>query len=130
MESKTSSKANIRLALLSPVESNAPHFIRLSMVFLLANLESILFTRSVRFLYGPLASLSATILSIAFAPTFFTAARPNLIWSPSTENFEKDLLISGGNTPIPIELHSLMYSTTLSLLPMIDVIKAAINSTG
>ena len=43
---------------------------------------------------------------------------------------EYDLLISGGRTSIPIELHSLIYSTTLSLLPITEVIRAAINSTG
>ena len=128
--SSISSKDNNRLALVSPSESRAPHFIRLSIALLLVNLESslfIIFTKSVN---SPPSSLSFTIPSITLAPTFFTATRPNLMWPLSTENIEYDLLISGGNTSIPSLLHSLIYSTTLSVLPITEVIRAAINSTG
>ncbi|MCG6528675.1 hypothetical protein K6U28_20240, partial [Vibrio parahaemolyticus] len=51
-------------------------------------------TKSTKSTNNPLDSLSAIILFIIFTPTFFTAARPNLILSPSTENFEKLLFIS------------------------------------
>ena len=79
---------------------------------------------------SPFCSLSITILFIIFTPTFFTAASPNLILLSSTENFAKLLFISGFKTFIFNALHSLIYSTTLSVLPITLVINAAINSTG
>ena len=112
------------------MSSNAPHLIKLSNTLLLVSFESSLFTKSTKSAKVPLSSLSFIILLIILTPTFFTAANPNLILLPSTENLEKLLFMSGFKTSIPNALHSLIYSTTLSVLPIILVIKAAINSTG
>ena len=120
----------IKLALLWLMSSNAPHLIKLSNTLLLVSFESSLFTKSTKSTKVPLSSLSFIILLIILTPTFFTAANPNLILLPSTENLEKLLFMSGFKTSIPNALHSLIYSTTLSVLPIILVIKAAINSTG
>ena len=73
---------------------------------------------------------AATIDSIAFPPTFFTAASPNRIAAPCGVKFASLTLISGGSTAIPISRHSLMYFTTSSVLPVTDVSSAAMNSTG
>ena len=120
----------IKLALLSLILSKAPHLIKLSSTLLFKSFESSLFTKSAKSLKSPFNSLSLIILFITLTPTFLTAAKPNLMLWPSTENLPKLLLISGFKISISKALHSLIYSTTLSVLPITLVIKAAINSTG
>ncbi len=68
--------------------------------------------------------------SMAVRPTFFTAARPKRIAWPCGVKFASLTLMSGGSTGMPISRHSLMYFTTLSVLPVSEVSIAAMNSTG
>ena len=80
----------------------------------------------------PPTSLRAFITdSIAFPPTFFTAARPNRIDSPSGVtsgvNCAPEVCTSGGSTLIPISRHSPMYFTTLSGFDVSEVSSAAMN---
>ena len=69
--------------------------------------------------------------SIAPQPTFRTAPSPKRIrWSPTTVNLKPDSFTSGGSTSRPSSRASLMYCTTLSVLPISDESSAAMNSAG
>jgi hypothetical protein len=69
--------------------------------------------------------------AIAPAPTFLTAPSPKRIRrSPTTVNLKPDSFTSGGNTSRPSSRASLMYWTTLSVLPISDESSAAMNSAG
>ena len=97
--------------------------------------KSTLSQNSQKLLKSPPASVRAfKIDSIAFPPTFFTAASPNRIACPSGAtygvNCAPEICTSGGSTLIPISLHSPIYFTTLSGFDVSLVSSAAINSTG
>ncbi len=69
--------------------------------------------------------------SMAPAPTFLVAPSPKRMRvSPTTVNLNPDSMISGGSTSSPISRASLMYWTTLSVLPISDDNRAAMNSAG
>ena len=70
------------------------------------------------------------IASTAPEPTFLIAPKPNRILSPSGVKFSSDLFTSGGNTLMPISLHSLIYFTTFAVFPVSEVSKALIKSIG
>src|SRR5579864_189058 len=77
------------------------------------------------------SSLRADVIdSMALRPTFFTAASPKRIALSCGVKYASLTLMLGGSTGISISRHSLMYLTTLSVLPICDVSKAAMNSTG
>jgi hypothetical protein len=67
---------------------------------------------------------------MAASPTFLMAARPKRTMSPATLNCTLEVLTSGGSTRMPIARHSSMYFTILSVSPISDVSRAAMNSTG
>ena len=112
------------------VESKAPHLIRLSITFLFTFLKSTFLQKSNIKANLPEDSLAEIIASIAASPTFFIAARPNLIPSSTMVNCLLLSFTSGGSILMPIDLHSLIYLTILSVLPISLVSKEAINSTG
>ena len=68
--------------------------------------------------------------STAPPPTFLIAQSPKRIASPSGVKSMSDLLTSGGRTRMPMSRHSLMYFTTLAVLPVSDVSSADMNSIG
>ena len=81
--------------------------------------------------YGPPACRPAMMESIAPAPTFLIAPSPNRMRrSPTTVNLKPDSFTSGGSTSRPSSRASLMYCTTLSVLPISDDSRAAMNSAG
>ena len=118
---------SISPALVMPVKSNAPHFMRLSTTFLLALLKSTRAAKSSNEENFPVA-LASIIASIAAAPTFLTAASPNLIVSPATVKSIELSFKSGGSIFMPESLHSPMYFMTLSVSPMFIVRSALMNS--
>jgi hypothetical protein len=69
--------------------------------------------------------------SIAPSPTFRTAPRPKRTRpSPTTVNLKPDSFTSGGRISRPRLRASLMYCTTLSVLPISLERSAAMNSAG
>jgi len=67
--------------------------------------------------------------SIALPPTFLIAPSPKRMRrSPTTVNLNPDSFTSGGNTSRPSSRASLMYCTTLSLLPISEDSNADMNS--
>ena len=76
-------------------------------------------------------SRAAMIDSIAPAPTLRTAPSPKRMRrSPTTVNLKPDSCTSGGSTSRPSSRASLMYCTTLSVLPISLESSAAMNSAG
>ena len=67
---------------------------------------------------------------MAASPTFLIAARPKQIVSPATLNWTAETFTSGGCTRRSMARHSSMYLTILSVSPISDVSRAAMNSTG
>ena len=68
--------------------------------------------------------------SAALEPTARTAHKPIRIPWPSGVKSRLLEFTSGGRTGMPISRHSLMYFTTLSVLPISDVSSAERNSSG
>jgi hypothetical protein len=69
--------------------------------------------------------------SMAPQPTFRTAPSPKRMRrSPTTVNLKPDSFTSGGSTSSPSSRASLMYCTTLSVLPISEESSAAMNSAG
>ena len=121
---------NINCLRLLWILSNAPALMKFSIVLLLTSFEE---RRSIKFfklVYLPFSSLSLTMASITFLPILFIALNPYTIFPLSTVNPISPLFISGGNMFIPITLQVLMYSVTLVLFSITDVIRAAMYSTG
>ena len=120
---------------LSPKSSNAPAIIKDSIAFLfrfarLPNLHNDSIESKT-----PMSSLASITGRRASEPTFLTAARPNLILcdslsTDSTLNPIWLLLISGGNTSIPILLQSATAEINRSLLSIYEFINDAIYSAG
>ena len=69
--------------------------------------------------------------STAVCPRFLTAPRPKRmrLARPGVK-LQSLWLTSGGSTVMPISRHSLMYFTTLAVLPVSEVSSAAMKSTG
>ena len=68
---------------------------------------------------------------IADSPTPLIAPRPNRIRrSSTTVNLYRDSETLGGRTSRPIDRAVVMYCTTLSVLSMIELRSAAMNSAG
>ena len=127
--SSASSSAAIICERLAPVESKAPHLIRDSMTRLFTFFKSTRSQKSYREVKGPSLRYSITA-SMALSPTFFTAASPKRILSPSTVKTLSLELMSGGRTAMPWLRHSTIYFTTPSVVCISLVSKEAINSTG
>ena len=69
--------------------------------------------------------------SMAPSPTLRTAPRPKRMrLSATTVNLNPDSFTSGGRISHPSSRASLMYCTTLSVLPISDESSAAMNSDG
>ena len=79
---------------------------------------------------APSAARVLRMDSIAASPTFLIAASPKRMVSPATLKRTWETLTSGGCTRSPIARHSSMYFTILSVSPISDVSRAAMNSTG
>ena len=76
-------------------------------------------------------SLRALIIpSTAPWPKFLIAPRPKRIAGPSGVKLKSEEFTSGGFTVIPISRHSLIYFTTFAVLPVSEVSRADMNSTG
>ena len=109
--------------------SKAPHIISDSNAFLLQPALFNLTTASTKLTKGPLFSLSSIIAWEIFAPTFFKAAKPIRIFSPSTVYSSNDLLISTGNIFIPLSSTAPTYFANLSLSNIIELHMLVKNST-
>ena len=103
------SKLAISVARFGLTESNAPALNRLSTSLLLTSCPETLFTKFWREVNSPPFSLSLTIVSTAFSPTFFIADMANLIFPFSTLKAFMLLFTSGGRTCMPSSLHSFIY---------------------
>jgi hypothetical protein len=80
--------------------------------------------RSKRSVNLPPFSRASMMLRTAPSPTPFTAARPKRMRSPATAKSVSDSLTSGGMTVMPVFFASSIYSTSLSVLSLTDVMSA------
>src|SRR5579875_54985 len=86
--------------------------------------------KSEKLVKAPLDLRVATMASTTLLPTLRTAARPNLMCSPTGVKLAADAFTSGGSTLIPVRRHSFRYSADLSLSPAVEVSSAAMYSAG
>ncbi len=113
-----------------PSESNAPALTSDSITRLLHTVTGTLRRKSAKLVNVPLDRRAASIASTTLMPTLRTAARPNLMSSPTGVKLAEEAFTSGGSTRMPIRRHSFRYSADLSLSPAMEVSRAAMYSAG
>ncbi len=118
--------------ILSPNLSNAPVLSKASSVFLLNARELTRAKKSGRSINGPPFFLSCTISSAISVPTFLMAMRPQrmLVVPFTTAKPANDSFTSGGNTFMPMRVHSSTSIVILSMFPASEFMSAAMKQAG